>query len=111
MAQDAHTHLRAMNSLLNRYPTLYADHALQGKDREDFEREWHDHFLFFNKLKGMKSDTQDQEATRSGTIPAARWRRERPSTNRQRFSPLYHPLADDRGGRPRLSSATVGPLE
>jgi len=53
VAQDANTHLRAMNSLLNRYPTLYADQPLDPKAREDFDREWHDHFLFFNKLKGM----------------------------------------------------------
>jgi len=52
-AQDAHNHIRAMNSLLNRYPTLYADQPLDPKAREEFDREWHDHFLFFNKLKGM----------------------------------------------------------
>lgn len=66
-AQDANSHLRAMNSLLNRYPTLYADHSLESKHREDFEREWHDHFLFFNKLKGMREQAEAPDE-RSRTI-------------------------------------------
>jgi hypothetical protein len=66
-AQDANTHLRAMNSLLNRYPTLYADSSLKGKEREEFEREWHDHFLFFNKLKGMQDQAESPDE-RSRTI-------------------------------------------
>ena len=66
-AQDANSHLRAMSSLLNRYPTLYADAPLEPKQREEFEREWHDHFLFFNKLKGMQ-DQAEAPDERSRTI-------------------------------------------
>jgi len=64
--QDAHAHLRAMNNLLNRYPSLYADAALAGEPRADFEREWHDHFLFFNKLKGMQPQAAAPEARPGG---------------------------------------------
>jgi hypothetical protein len=67
VAQDANSHLRAMNSLLNRYPTLYSDAPLETKAREDFEREWHDHFLFFNKLKGMQGKSDAQETRAPGT--------------------------------------------
>ncbi len=71
-AQDANSHLRAMNSLLNRYPTLYADDSLESKHREDFEREWHDHFLFFNKLKGMQEQAEaPDERSRAITSHAA----------------------------------------
>jgi hypothetical protein len=65
-AQDAHAHLRAMNNLLNRYPSLYADAQLSGEARADFEREWHDHFLFFNKLKGMPPESPAAQARPAG---------------------------------------------
>lgn len=68
VAQDANTHLRAMNSLLNRYPTLYADQPLDPAAREDFDREWHDHFLFFNKLKGMDPDPAPEPRPGTGYL-------------------------------------------
>lgn len=70
-AQDAHNHIRAMNSLLNRYPTLYADQPLDPKAREDFDREWHDHFLFFNKLKGMDPQSEPEPRPGAGYLAGA----------------------------------------
>jgi len=53
LGQEVLPHVEAMIGLLNRYPTLYAEGPLAGAAREDFEREWHSHFLFLNRLKGM----------------------------------------------------------
>jgi hypothetical protein len=61
VAQDSHAHLRAMNSLLNRFPTLYAEEPISQQVRGEFEREWHDHFLFFNKLKGMGTEPETED--------------------------------------------------
>lgn len=69
VAQDSHAHLRAMNSLLNRFPTLYAEEPVSQKVRGEFEREWHDHFLFFNKLKGMSTEPEPEDPRRG--FPAA----------------------------------------
>jgi len=54
--QEVLSHVEAMSSLLNRYPTLYADAPLAGQARDEFEREWHSHYLFLNRLKGMDTN-------------------------------------------------------
>ena len=72
VAQDSHAHLRAMNSLLNRFPTLYADEPLSANVRGEFEREWHDHFLFFNKLKGMGSEPEATDRRQGYPAPESK---------------------------------------
>jgi hypothetical protein len=61
-AQEAQTHLRAIGDLLSRFPTLLADQPLDPQLKDGFERNWHDHYLFFNKLKGMRGRSETQEA-------------------------------------------------
>jgi hypothetical protein len=65
-AQEVQVHLRAISDLLGRFPSLYADHPLDADARENFEHNWHDHYLFFNKLKGLQSRQEPD----SGPKPA-----------------------------------------
>jgi hypothetical protein len=53
-AMDSQNHSRAMTDLLNRYRNLDGAGTPVARDLEEFERRWHEHFLFLNKLKGMK---------------------------------------------------------
>jgi hypothetical protein len=55
-AQEVHAHLRAIDHLLNRFPSLMADQPLNERVRAEFDRDWHDHFLFFNRLKSVKPE-------------------------------------------------------
>lgn len=56
LMQEAGAHQRAMGDLLNRYPTLLVDQPLEERSREEFERAWHAHWLFMNRVKGAKED-------------------------------------------------------
>ena len=69
LAQEVQAHLRGINQLLGRYPTLFSDRPLDEQLRADFERDWHDHFLFFNRLKGIKPEPKPRSmrATALGT--------------------------------------------
>lgn len=61
-AQEAQVHLRAVSDLLNRYPTLFAAQPLSQESKENFERNWHDHYLFLNKMKAVQSHPQAKSA-------------------------------------------------
>ena len=56
LAQEVQGHLRGITQLMGRYPTLFTDGPLDEQNRAEFERSWHDHFLFFNRLKGIHPD-------------------------------------------------------
>jgi hypothetical protein len=71
-AQEAQVHLRAISDLLGRFPTLYADHPLDAGARENFEHNWHDHYLFFNKLKGMQSRPETRDRGRNPALAPGR---------------------------------------
>jgi len=66
-AQEVQVHLRAISDLLGRFPSLYADHPLDPDARENFEHNWHDHYLFFNKLKGIQSRQESQVSAQKPT--------------------------------------------
>jgi hypothetical protein len=70
-AHEAQTHVRAISNLLNRFPTLYADTPLDSPAKADFEREWHSHFLFLNKLKGHDQTGAAPRDSRAGAAAAA----------------------------------------
>ena len=61
MGQEVQAHQRGITSLMGRYPTLFTDRPLDEQNRTEFERSWHDHFLFFNRLKGIKPDRHGRE--------------------------------------------------
>jgi hypothetical protein len=65
-AQEAQNYVRAISSLLNRYPSLYAQAPVVGEHRAEFEREWHSHFLFLNRLKGIEA-VGEAEAASNGS--------------------------------------------
>lgn len=69
-AQEVQIHLRAISDLLGRFPSLYADHPLDADARENFEHNWHDHYLFFNKLKGIQSHQETRESGRKAVSGA-----------------------------------------
>jgi hypothetical protein len=56
LAQEVQGHMRGITQLMGRYPTLFTDGPLDEQNRAEFERSWHDHFLFFNRLKGIRPD-------------------------------------------------------
>jgi hypothetical protein len=56
LSQEVQGHLRGITSLMGRYPTLFTSGPLDEQNRAEFERSWHDHFLFFNRLKGIRPD-------------------------------------------------------
>jgi len=56
LAQEVQGHQRGITALMGRYPTLFTNGPLDEQNRTEFERSWHDHFLFFNRLKGIKPD-------------------------------------------------------
>lgn len=70
-AHEAQAHVRAIANLLNRFPSLYADTPLDGETRGDFEREWHSHFLFLNKLKGLDAASATDRDSRASAAAAA----------------------------------------
>jgi hypothetical protein len=80
-AAEAQNHSRGMTELLNRYRSLGVEGAPVGRDREEFERRWHEHFVFLNKLKGMKFGQDKLPSMRRSSaavptgIPARRYRR------------------------------------
>jgi hypothetical protein len=51
-AQAAHRHVEGITALLTRQRALVT--GLPAAEREQFEREWHEHFLFLGELKGMR---------------------------------------------------------
>ncbi len=51
-AQAARRHVEGITALLTRYRALAA--WLATPEREQFEREWHEHFLFLGEVKGMR---------------------------------------------------------
>jgi len=61
LTQEVTGHLRGINSLMSHYPTLFTSGPLDEQNRAEFERSWHDHFLFFNRLKGIKPDPHARE--------------------------------------------------
>lgn len=67
--QEVQSHLRGISQLMGRYPTLFADRPLDEQLRADFERDWHDHFLFLNRLKGIKPElkARSSRAAAAGT--------------------------------------------
>ncbi|MBM3285856.1 MAG: hypothetical protein FJY88_00675 [Candidatus Eisenbacteria bacterium] len=52
IAQESQRQVTMMTDLLNRYRTLRSDSAPSAREAEDFERVWHQHFIYLNKLKG-----------------------------------------------------------
>ena len=66
MDQEKHAHFEAVTFLLNRYPTLYADQALDEQQRGEFEHNWHDHYLFFYQLKGVEGKPEADPTGRRG---------------------------------------------
>jgi hypothetical protein len=72
-AQEVHAHLRAIDNLLNRFPSLMAEAALDERVRTEFDRDWHDHFLFFNRLKSVRPQskgTDPRSAAQRYTSPS-----------------------------------------
>jgi hypothetical protein len=61
LTQEVQGHLRGITSLMGRYPTLFTSGPLDEQNRTEFERSWHDHFLFFNRLKGIRPDTHGRD--------------------------------------------------
>src|SRR5262245_19423145 len=61
LSQEVQGHLRGITSLMSRYPTLFTSGPLDEQNRAEFERSWHDHFLFFNRLKGIRPDRHGRE--------------------------------------------------
>ncbi len=55
VAGDGVGHQRSLVELLNRFTTLTGGDPLPERAREDFEREWHRHFLYLHRLKGVKT--------------------------------------------------------
>ena len=52
LSQEAVKQVGLMTELLNRYRTLRQDVPPTQRDREEFDRIWHHHFIFLNKVKG-----------------------------------------------------------
>jgi hypothetical protein len=52
LAQEAQKQASLMTELLNRYRTLKHEAPPAQREREEFDRIWHQHFIFLNKMKG-----------------------------------------------------------
>ena len=67
-AQDAQKQFALMTESLNRHRTLRLASPLQDKEREELDRAWHQHFIFLNKLRGIRLGTPQVRASigRSG---------------------------------------------
>ena len=53
---------REIAEFLNRYTTLHCDEPLQAPEREAFEQEWHRHFLYLNRVRGLKPQRRSSRA-------------------------------------------------
>jgi hypothetical protein len=67
LGHEVQSHIRGIHQLLGRYPSLFADRPLDDTLRGEFERDWHDHFLFFHRLKGIKP-TDEAKAARPAAM-------------------------------------------
>jgi hypothetical protein len=54
IAQEAQKQVGFMTELLNRYRTLRLEAPPGQRDREEFDRIWHQHFIFLNKMRGVR---------------------------------------------------------
>jgi hypothetical protein len=59
-AQAARRHVEGITALLTRHRALAV--GLPAPEREQFEREWHEHFLFLGEVKGMRLVSQAKRA-------------------------------------------------
>jgi hypothetical protein len=70
MVPEASKHMELMTDLLNRHRTLHFENPPGPKWRELFEQSWHMHFIFLNKLKGVKPGTARRpSAMRPAGVP------------------------------------------
>jgi len=52
-AQEGVRHTGQMTELLNRFRSLKIETVSAQREREEFDREWHENFIYLNKLRGM----------------------------------------------------------
>jgi hypothetical protein len=80
-ATDTQKQFAEMTELLGRYRSLQAPSALADREREDFDRAWHQQFIFLNKLRGMRPARQPGAAVgKRPFVPTGT-----PSYRRRRF--------------------------
>jgi len=66
LGQEAQRQLTQVTELLSRYRSLRAESLTGQREREEFEREWHEGFIFLNKLTGVQLPGSKQPAKRLG---------------------------------------------
>jgi hypothetical protein len=66
VAQEAHRHQALMTDLLNRHHTLKVVVPRTDQQKEDFDRAWHQHFIFLNSLRGMHPEPAARKAGSAG---------------------------------------------
>jgi hypothetical protein len=55
-----------MTDLLNRYRTLKLEAPPGQREREEFDRSWHQHFIFLNKMRGAPRTPERVHSRRAG---------------------------------------------
>jgi len=83
MAREAQRRTMLMTDLLNRHRSLRREEAPNEKEREEFSKTWHEHYIFLNQLKGVpvvreKSDAPKRPKETPTGIPGRRIRRSSP---------------------------------
>lgn len=69
MAQEAQKQVGYMTDLLNRYRTLRIEAPPGARDREEFDRIWHQHFIFLNKMKGVQRAPAPHYSGHGAAVP------------------------------------------
>ena len=64
MAREAQRRVMLITDLLNRHRTLRRGEPVTDNEREEFERTWHEHYIFLNQLKGVRVAREPKIATR-----------------------------------------------
>jgi hypothetical protein len=69
IAQEAQKQVGFMTDLLNRYRTLRLEAPPGQRDREEFDRIWHQHFIFLNKMKGVQRAAAPRHSGHGAGVP------------------------------------------
>jgi hypothetical protein len=67
LAGEAQKQVGLMTDLLNRYRTLKLEAPPGQREREEFDRIWHQHFIFLNKMKGVPRVQERVHTMRAGS--------------------------------------------
>jgi hypothetical protein len=69
LAPEAKRHQALMTDLLNRHHSLKVVVPRTDQQREDFDRAWHQHFIFLNSLRGMHPEPQKKPGGSRRRLP------------------------------------------